>query len=90
LVKYVDENAGEIAALLTTVNGHTTAIEKNTSDIATINAAIAAMISPKASTEITVADDGTLGLGEVSTDKLVQGSKTLVLDGGNAKVVAVE
>lgn len=35
----------------------------------------------KASTEVTVAEDGTLGLGEVSTDKLVQGKNTLILNG---------
>ena len=39
---------------------------------------------PKASAEITMAEDGTLGIGEVSTDKLVQGFKTLVLSGGTA------
>ena len=38
----------------------------------------------KASEEITVAEDGTMGVGYVSTDKLVQGSDTLVLNGGSA------
>jgi hypothetical protein len=42
----------------------------------------------KASQEVTVAEDGTLGLGVVSTDKLVQGLKTLILDGGDAEVSA--
>lgn len=51
---------------------------------------IAKLIQPKASTEVTVAEDGTLGLGEVSTDKLVQGADTLVLNGGNASVKAAE
>jgi hypothetical protein len=45
---------------------------------------LATIVQPKASTEVTVATDGTLGLGEVSTDKLVQGSLELVLNGGNA------
>lgn len=85
LVKYVDENAGEIAALVTTVGEHTTTIGQHTTAIADINAAIAAIVQPKASAEVTVAEDGTLGLGEVSTDKLVMGAKTLVLDGGSSK-----
>ena len=33
---------------------------------------------------VTVAEDGTLGLGQVSTDKLAQGSDILVIDGGKA------
>jgi len=86
LVKYVDENAGEIAALVT-------ASEANTNKLAGIDGTvtgyvadeIAKLIQPKASTEITVADDGTLGIGQVSTDKLVQGADTLVLLGGSAK-----
>ena len=39
---------------------------------------------PKASNEITMSEDGTLGLGEVSLDKLVQGAKTIVFSGGTA------
>lgn len=42
----------------------------------------------KASAEVTVGGDGTMGIGVVSTDKLVQGSATLVLSGGNAGVTA--
>ena len=38
----------------------------------------------KASAEVTVDADGTLGIGYVSTDKLVQGKATLVLSGGDA------
>lgn len=45
---------------------------------------IAKLVMPKASEEVTMAEDGTLGLGEVSTDKFVQGSMTLVLRGGDA------
>ena len=37
LVKYVDENAGEIAALVDTTNKHNIDIQKNTDDIASIN-----------------------------------------------------
>lgn len=42
----------------------------------------------KASAEVTVAQDGTMGVGYISTDKLIQGSDTLVLSGGNAGVAA--
>jgi hypothetical protein len=42
----------------------------------------------KASGEVTVAEDGTLGIGQVSTDKLVQGNLTLILNGGDAEVSA--
>jgi hypothetical protein len=40
----------------------------------------------KASDEILVAEDGTMELGVVSTDKLEQGNDTLVLNGGSAQV----
>lgn len=40
----------------------------------------------KASDEVTVAADGTMGIGLVSTDKLIQGSNTLVLNGGSANI----
>ena len=86
LVKYVDENAGEIASLVTTANANAAKLAGIDSTVTDYVAAqLAAVVTPKASTEITVADDGTLGLGEVSTDKLVHGSMTLVLDGGSAK-----
>jgi hypothetical protein len=51
-----------------------------------IDNAIATLVAskPKASEEITIDDDGTLGIGEVSTDKLVQGECTLVLHGGDS------
>ena len=38
------------------------------------------------SNEVTVSETGVLGLGEVSTDKLVQGTEILILYGGNAEV----
>jgi hypothetical protein len=37
----------------------------------------------KASEEISVGEDGSLGVGYVSTDKLIQGLRRLVLDGGD-------
>ena len=43
----------------------------------------------KASDEVTVTD-GVLGIGKVSTDKLVQGNETLVLNGGSANSTGVE
>lgn len=46
---------------------------------------IAILVQPKESNEISVAEDGTLGIREVSTDKLVQGTKTLVFNGGCSK-----
>ena len=79
-----EANASAISALQTTVGEHTTAIAKNTEDIGKINTAIAGIIQPKASEEITVDTDGTLGIGKVSTDKLEMGENTLVLDGGSA------
>lgn len=91
LVEYVENNADDITALITNVGNNATAIEKNVADISAnttaidaINDAIAALIQPKASNEITVGADGTLCIGEVSTDKLVQGNDVLVLNGGNA------
>jgi hypothetical protein len=86
LVKYVDDNAGDIAKLVSDVAANTTAIGTNTSDIATINAALAALVQPKASTEISVAADGTLGINEMNVNKLVQtDGDTLIIDGGTAK-----
>jgi hypothetical protein len=76
--------ASDIAGLKTKVDTGDKTVSKYVDD------AIAAIIQPKASTEITVADDGTLGIGQVSTDKLVQGADTLVLNGGNASVKAAE
>lgn len=91
LVKYVDENAGEIAALVTAADANTDKLAGiDTTVVDYVNDAIAELIKPKASNEVTIAEDGTLGLGEVSTDKLVQGSMTLVLNGGDAGTKAAE
>ena len=73
--------ANDIAVLKTTVGDAESGLVKSVADNA---AAIAAIVQPKASEEITVATDGTLGLGKVSVDKLVMGENTLVLDGGSA------
>lgn len=104
LVKYVDENASDIAALVTSVNTNTGNITTNTSNIATntsniakntediaalsgtvgnIETAIAAIIQPKASNEITVATDGTLGINKINVNKLTQTEgEDLILNGG--------
>ena len=89
LVEYVDTNAGEIATLISDVATNKAAHEKNATDIATINDTIAAMLQPKESAEISVADDGTLGIKEVNVNKLIQtAGDTLVLNGGSASVQA--
>lgn len=92
LVKYVDENAGEIAGLLNSVSANTTAIGTNTENIAALNttvgnidAAVKAIVQPKESVEISVATTGELGIKEVNVNKLVQtDGDVLILNGGNA------
>ena len=85
LVQYVDENAGEIAALVTATDANTAKLAGiDTTVVAYVNNALAAIVQPKGSAEVTVAEDGTLGLGQVSTDKLVMGTDTLVINGGSA------
>lgn len=79
--------ATDIVALQNTVGNAESGLVKAVADNA---AAIAAIIQPKASTEISVAADGELGIIGVSTDKLVQGSNTLVLNGGDAGVKVTE
>lgn len=98
LVKYVDENAADIAALVTTVDSHAAKFAGLESDdtvvsyvTSSIDTAIKAIIQPKASAEISVAADGTLGIKEVNVNKLVQTEgDTLVLNGGNAGTKAAE
>lgn len=91
LVKYVDENAGEIAELVTTVGDNTKAIQANTKSITDINAAIAAIVAPKASSEISVGTDGTIGIIEMNVNKLVQTEgDVLILNGGDAGQVKTE
>jgi hypothetical protein len=84
LVKGVDENAGDIAELLA-------ATSANTAKLTGINTTVAEYIDEhlevsapyKASDEITISNDGTLGLGEVNVSKLVQDEGSfLILNGG--------
>lgn len=92
LVKYVDDNAGEIATLITNVATNTEAIAANATaisdmdaSIVALNDAISKMIQPKASAEISVGTDGTLGIKELNVNKLTQTEgDTLVLNGGKA------
>ena len=87
LVKYVDENAGEIAALITATDANTAKLAGIDGTVkGAIETAIAAIVMPKASEEVTLAEDGTLGLGKVSTDKLEMGDLELILDGGSSAV----
>ncbi len=95
LVNYVHDNAGDIAKLVsdveanrTDIEGNAEAIAKNAEDIVAINDWIKTVVQPKASAEISVAEDGTLGIIGMSTDKLVQGNDTLVLCGGDSGVKA--
>lgn len=98
LAVWIEEHETEVLPVIT---GHTEAItaingkldiegkvsEYVSGAIAGIPAAtVNALGLVKASAEVTVATDGTLGLGVVSTDKLVQGNMTLILDGGDAEV----
>lgn len=86
LVKYVDENAGEIAVLVESVNktsAKLNGIETTVTDY--VAAQIAKVVVPKASDEISVAEDGTLGIKGMNVNKLVQTEgDTLILNGGAA------
>ena len=93
LVNYVHDNAGDIAELVSNVENNGKAIAKNAEDIVAINTsigeineAIAAIVQPKASAEISVAANGELGINEVNVNKLVQTTgDTLILNGGTAE-----
>ena len=64
-----------------TVNGEAVTIENK---IAKITLPDAFIIGLKEDEDSLVVTNGKLELAQVSTDKLVQGTKTLVLNGGNA------
>jgi hypothetical protein len=85
----IDEHSAKVAELIATVSKSADAIEKNTSDISALNDTIAAIVQPKASAEISVADDGTLGINEMNVNKLTQTEgDTLVLNGGSSSIKA--
>ncbi len=88
LIEHVKTNGSAVAGIVTRLDGHDTAIETNAAAIAALDTTVKAIVQPKASEEVTVATDGTLGLGKVSTDKLELGEMTLVLNGGDASTKA--
>ena len=71
--------AGKIDKI--TVNGEEVTIENKTAQIVLPAAFISSLAEGEESLEVVA---GKLSLKQVSTDKLVQGEKTLVLNGGNA------
>lgn len=80
--------SNDIAALKTAVGDAESGLVKAVADNA---AAIAAIVQPKASDEVSVATDGTLGIKEVNVNKLVQtAGDTLILNGGSASTTAAE
>lgn len=98
IADFIKNDISGAAGLTNTVNAHTSILagigEGNEHKTVTAYVAdyvsdqLATIVQPKASAEVTVATDGTLGLGEVSTDKLVQGTEELVLFGGNSGAAA--
>ena len=96
LVAFVNENAGDIAQLITDVDANTSAIaankaahEKNAANIATLITAVNAQKVVE-STEIstaTVEGGMQLGIKEVNVNKLVQTEgDVLILNGGSANI----
>jgi hypothetical protein len=94
LVKYVDENAGEIASLITAVEANTNKLEGIDSTVTDhVSKAIAAIPAATASAlglvkvgeTMSVTSEGVINVAKVSTDILVQGELELVLNGGSAK-----
>lgn len=91
LVKYVDENAGDIAALVTKSDANEAKLAGiDTTVTAYVADQIANLLQPKASEEISVGTDGTLGIVSMNVNKLAQtAGDTLVLNGGNAAQTTV-
>jgi len=86
LVKYVDENAGEITELITATDANTaklTGIEGTVK--AYVDTAVASA-TPKISEEFELAADGTMSIKSIDISKITQSTGTVViLNGGNAK-----
>lgn len=80
----IEEGAEVNDIVAITLGGGTTtlSIANRTVDIPVATAEALGVV--KASSEVTVAANGTLGIGTISTDKLVQGEQTLILNGGSA------
>ena len=73
-------NAAAIEAANATIAANQATHE---ADVQALEAKIEAS-RPKSSDEITVSENGTLSIKQMSTDKLVNGSFDLILDGGGA------
>lgn len=75
----IGEN-GQPATVIEAINSAIDNIDEYELGVATTNA----LGGVKASTEIGVAEDGTMSVTSLSMDKLVQGENTLILNGGSA------
>ena len=89
LISTNSTNIATNTAAIATLNGDVNtvgSVAKTVADaIANIPAATADTLGlVKTSEEVVANSDGVLGIGQVSTDKLVNGSQELVLCGGNA------
>lgn len=84
----VAENASDIAELLASTSANTAKLTGiNTTVVEYINEHLEVSSSYKASDEITISNDGTLGLGEVNVSKLVQDEGSfLILNGGELEL----
>lgn len=83
VIPAVETNTANIATLMGTGEGSITQTVQNAINaIPHASASKAGLV--KASAEIAVANDGTMEIGTISTDKLVQGTNILVLNGGTA------
>lgn len=86
----VNNNTSAIAKLNGDVNTEGSVAKAIAEAIAAIPGPVIASTSKagvvKASSEIAVAEDGTMSISSVSTDALVQGSNTIVLNGGTATI----
>jgi hypothetical protein len=88
VIPVIQKNQEDIATIMSKLDIGDMTVSEYVADIA-INVPIATTEragSVKPSKEITVAENGEMGIGYISTDKLVQGIKTLVLDGGDAEI----
>ena len=88
-----EDNITSLKELAIWVEEHETevlpVIEQLGKDLDALELSVAAIVQPKESKEISVAEDGTLGVKEIGVDKLVnvEGFE-LILNGGNANLTA--
>jgi hypothetical protein len=88
-----EDNITSLKELAVWVEEHETevlpVIEQLGKDLDALELSVAAIVQPKESKEISVAEDGTLGVKEIGVDKLVnvEGFE-LILNGGNADLTA--